>query len=373
MPKEGLIAEFHQGIHRVRILDYPVVARGKRYSVQTGISMKKPLGLLAAVRTDLLLLTPVVILLAAAGGHLMSRKALRPVAALALEARRINDRNLDIRLPVPDARDEISDLSRTLNQMLERIDRAFSSVRTFTGNASHELRTPISLLRTEIEVALLRPRSSEEYREILGRLHEETLRMTSLVENLLALARADGGAETIVLAPTRINLLFSQAAETWKSAMNQAMVDFHVEMPEDGLVVLGDAHGIQRLLSILLENACKYTPPGGEVTLSAAADGDRIAFTVRDTGIGIAPEHRLRIFDRFYRAPHASEAFPAGSGLGLALAKWIAERHGTELSVESDSGSGSCFSFSLRRTAVAPPSIHPFCVPTGESEVEMLS
>jgi HAMP domain-containing protein len=154
LPKSGLIAEFHQGTRYVRTLAYPIVVRGKRYSVQTGISLNKSMVLLASFRTKLLLLTPMVILLAAAGGHFMSRKALRPVAALAAEARRINDRNLDIRLPVPRANDEISDLSRTLNQMLERIDKAFASVRTFTGNASHELRTPISLLRTEIEVAL---------------------------------------------------------------------------------------------------------------------------------------------------------------------------------------------------------------------------
>jgi heavy metal sensor kinase len=358
IPQAGLITEFQQGIHTVRILDCPVVARGRRYSVQTGISMNKSMALLAGFRAGLLLLTPLVILLAAAGGHWMSRKALRPVAALAAEARRINDRNLDIRLPVPNARDEISDLSRTLNQMLERIDKAFASVRTFTGNASHELRTPISLLRTEIEVALYRPRNAEEYRETLNRLHEETVRMTSLVENLLSLARADGGAETIIVAPIRVNVLFSQIAERWKSAMNQAMLDFRVETPGGDLVLLGDSQSIARLLSILLENASKYTPPGGEVNLSAAVDGERIVLSVRDTGIGIAPEHRLRIFDRFYRVSSAGGGVPAGSGLGLALAKWIAERHDTELCVESNPGRGSRFSFSLRRTDPALARIH---------------
>lgn len=143
-----------------------------------------------------------------------SRKALKPIAILAGETRRINERNLEMRLPESDTRDEISDLSRTLNQMLERIDKAFVSVRTFTGNASHELRTPISLLRAEIEVALYRPRDSDEYRAILHRLHEETVRMTSLVENLLSLARADGGAETVMLSPIRVETLFRQVAET---------------------------------------------------------------------------------------------------------------------------------------------------------------
>lgn len=370
IPQAGLIAEFQQGVHRVRILDYQVVARGRHYSVQTGISMNKSNALLASFRTGLLLLTPLVILLAAAGGHLMSRKALRPVAELASEARRINDRNLDTRLPVPGAKDEISDLSQTLNQMLERIDKAFASVRTFTGNASHELRTPISLMRTEIEVALYRPRDTEEYRAILARLHEETVRMTSLVENLLALARADGGAEATTLTPIRVNILFSQMAKTWKSAMNQAMLDFSVEMPGDDVVLLGDSQGIVRLLSILLENASKYTPPGGAVRLSAVVDGERIVLSVRDTGVGIAPEHRLRIFDRFYRVPSAGQGVPAGSGLGLALAKWIAERHRTEVSVRSEPGRGSSFSFSLEKTNAIVPAVIAFGVTCAESEAE---
>ncbi len=354
IPVAGRVAEFQQGIHHVRLLDYAVAAGGKRYSVQTGLAVNKSMALVSSFRAGLLLLTSLAIVLAAVGGHLMSRKALAPVAALSVEARRINDRNLDIRLPVYKAKDEISDLSLTLNQMLGRIDKAFVSVRTFTGNASHELRTPISLLRTEIEVALYRPRDGEEYRAILGRLHDETVRMTSLIENLLSLARADGGAESFTLAPLRVDVLFGQVTRIWKKAMDHAMLDFCVDLPEDDLVILGDPHGILRLLSILLENASRFTPPGGSVKLCATAENDRIVISVNDTGMGIAPEHRLRIFDRFYRVAPERETIPAGSGLGLALGKWIAERHGTELRVESEQGRGSCFSFSLDRTSPAP-------------------
>ncbi len=373
LPKAGLIANFQQGTRYVRVLAYPITVGGKQYSVQTGIALNKSMVLVTNFRNNLLLLAPVVILLAAVGGHLMSRKALRPVAELAGEARRINDRNLDIRLPVPRARDEISDLSRTLNQMLERIDKAFASVRSFTGNASHELRTPISLLRTEIEVALHRPRSNEEYRAILGRLHEETVGMTSLVENLLSLARADGGAETISLAPIRVMDLFGKARETWQSAMNRSLLDFSVEMPGNDLVLLGDSQGIQRLLSILLENANKYTPAGGAVKLAAAVELERIVISVLDTGIGIAPEHLPHIFDRFYRAALASEDFPSGSGLGLALAKWIAARHGTELCVQSDLSRGSCFSFSLQKISGAPPAIEPIVISSRGSETDSMA
>jgi len=366
LPAGGLIANFHQGTRYVRVLAYPITARGTRYSVQTGLALNKSLVLVANFRTSLLLLAPIVILLAAVGGHFMSRKALQPVAELATQARRINDRNLDIRLPVPGATDEISDLSRTLNQMLERIDKAFASVRTFTGNASHELRTPISLLRTEIEVALYRPRGSQEYRDILGRLHAETVRMTTLVENLLSLARADGGAETITLAPIRVEAIFDQMSEVWNPAMKKAMLDFRVETPGESMLALGDKQGVARLLSILLENSSKYTPPGGAVRLCAAREGERIAISVEDTGMGIAPEHLERVFDRFYRASFASESVPEGSGLGLSLAKWIAERHGTQLSVRSTVGKGSRFSFSLE-CASAGRSASDAIKPTSEA------
>ena len=372
LPNAGQIANFHQGTRFVRVLAYPITVRGIRYSVQTGMALNKSMVLVAHFRNSLLLLAPVVILLAAVGGHVMSRKALKPVAVLASGARRINDHNLEIRLPVPLATDEISDLSRTLNQMLERIDKAFASVRTFTGNASHELRTPIALLRTEIEVALYRPRDSEEYRVILGRLHAETVRMTTLVENLLSLARADGGAETITLTPIRVSAIFRQMSDAWNPAMKKAMLDFHVETPDENLSVLGDKQAVSRLLSILLENSSKYTPPGGAVGLYAAMEGERITLSVEDTGIGIAPEHLDRIFDRFYRALSESDSVPEGSGLGLSLAKWIAERHGTHLYVQSTVGKGSRFSFFLESSSV-DRSAFGAIDPASETLIENLS
>lgn len=351
LPKDGALAEFHQGTRYVRTLAYPITAQGRQYSVQTGSALNKSMRLLATFRTDLLLMTPAVILLAGLGGHFMSRKVLQPVAAIASEARRINDRNLDTRLPVSRAEDEISDLAKTLNQMLERIDKAFASVRAFTGNASHELRTPISLLRTEIEVALYRPREEEEYRTILRRLLQETVRMTDLVEQLLSLARADAGAETITLKPANLADLLQRTEHAWRHTMERAMLDFYVEVPDHKTHLLGDPTGIERLLSILIENAITYTPPGGSVIVSATHAGPRVVFSVRDTGIGISAEDKPRIFDRFYRAAQARDSAPRGSGLGLALAKWIAERHGTQLTVMSEVGQGSCFSFSLESVA----------------------
>lgn len=349
LPKDGIIAQFHQGTRLVRILAYPVSAQGRLYSVQTGVALNKSMALLATFRTNLLLLAPAVILLAGFGGHLMSRKVLEPVAALTTEARRINDRNLDTRLPVPCAEDELSDLAKTLNQMLERIDKAFRSVRAFTGNASHELRTPISLLRTEIEIALYRPRPAEEYRATLLRLHEETIRMTNLVENLLSLARADGGAEIATLMPITVNDLLKQAERGWRSLVEGAMLEFWVEKCEMGVAILGDATGIDRVLSILIENAIKYTAPGGAVILSATSAEECVVFKVQDTGVGIAAEDQAKIFERFYRVAQTNGAAPRGSGLGLAIAKWIVERHGAQLKVDSEPGRGSCFSFVVKQ------------------------
>jgi len=354
IPAQGLITEFHQGSRYVRTLTYPIKADGRLYSVQTGLALNKSMALLSTFRTSLLLLTPVMIVLAALGGHWMSRKALQPVAVLAAEARKITDRNLDKRLPVLTARDEISHLSETLNQMLGRIDKAFASVRAFTGNASHELRTPIALLRTEIEVALIRPRTSDEYRETLLRLHEETVRMTNLVENLLSIARADAGAETHSRVPIDLRTLLEQIRDTWQPPMERAFVEFRVEIGPGDLTLLGDPAGISRLLSILLENAIKYTPPGGSVILSASQSATVVCLSVRDTGIGISAEDLPRIFDRFYRGAKPDTTVTHGSGLGLALGKWIAQRHGTQLIVESEPGRGSCFSFSLVRAAVGP-------------------
>jgi heavy metal sensor kinase len=346
----GTLASFHQGIHEVAALAYPITVRGVRYAVQTGVSRDKSTALLTAFRTNLLLLTPAVLFLAAIGGHWMSRTALRPVAELTAEAQRINDRNLDSRLPTSQAKDEISELALTLNAMLERIQRAFVSVRTFTGNASHELRTPVALLQTELEVALMRPRTPEEYRTILQQLHEVTVRMANLVESLLTLARADGGADTLMLAPIHLQSTFREIESIWRSPSERAAVHLVVDSVDGRVMVLGNQDGILRLLSILLENAIKFTPPGGIVHLGIGLQPEIAILSVEDTGCGIAKEHMPHIFERFYRVGPEREGLRYGSGLGLALAKWLTESHGTELHAESVPECGSRFSFSLACT-----------------------
>jgi heavy metal sensor kinase len=356
LPAQGTMVEFHQGTRYVRALSYPIHANGRVYSVQTGIALNKSMVLLSAFGMQLLLLTPAVLALAAIGGHFMSRKALAPVAAIAREARRITDRNLDVRLPIAETQDEISHLSDTLNQMLARVESGVRSIRDFTANAAHELRTPLALIRTEVEVALSKPRAAEEYREACEQVQMETVRMAGLIDSLLILARADAGMEALRFELVDANRLAVGVGEKWKTAMRLAFLNFSVETAPRQVFVRADVNGLQRLLTILLDNAARYTQPGGLVSLAVALESSRVLFTVRDTGIGIAPEHQLRIFDRFYRVDRMRGGISRGSGLGLALAKWIAERHGASISLESTVGKGSSFGFTLASVDRPTPS-----------------
>jgi heavy metal sensor kinase len=356
LPQRGTIVEFHQGTRYVRVLTYPIHANGRAYSVQTGIALNKSMVLLSAFRAQLLLLTPVVLVLAAIGGHVMSRKALAPVAAIATEARRINDKNLDVRLPIPETKDEIAHLSETLNQMLARVESGVRSIRDFTANAAHELRTPLALIRAEVEVALSKPRVAREYREACEQVQVETVRMTGLIDSLLMLARADAGTEVLHFEVIDANRLALEIGEKWQTAMRLAFLELRVETPLEQTFVRGDLNGLERLLTILLDNALHYTQRGGSVHLGVACENGRVLFTVADTGLGIAAEHQPRVFDRFYRVDRTRGCAAHGSGLGLTLAKSIAEKHDASISLRSAVGKGSSFSFEMPAVMAAPRS-----------------
>jgi signal transduction histidine kinase len=270
LPPQGTIVEFHQGTRYVKVLAYGVRANGRIYSVQTGIALNKSMMLLSAFGAQLLLLTPAVLVLAAIAGHFMSRKALAPVAAIAREARRINDSNLDVRLPIDETRDEISHLSETLNQMLARVESGVRSIRDFTANAAHELRTPLALIRTEVEVALSKQRAADEYREACEQVQMETVGMTGLIDSLLILARVDAGMEALRFELVDVNKVALQVGEKWKTATRLAFLDLSIETGPGQVFVRADVNGLQRLLTILLDNAVRYTPPGGSVDLRVA-------------------------------------------------------------------------------------------------------
>jgi two-component system, OmpR family, heavy metal sensor histidine kinase CusS len=290
---------------------------------------------------------PVLIVLASLLGYWLSGRGLAPVNEIIRTARGIDVKNLSSRLSVPKARDELRLLTETLNEMLARIELSVERITRFTADASHDLRTPLSLIRSSSELALLRPRSGTEYRETLSSILAASEETTGLVENLLALARADAGAANLQFQ--RLDLLqrVRRTAEEARVLATAKGIRLVEQLPTDPVWVTADASAVERLLRILLENAVKYTPNGGEICVFFH-NRDRAAHVeIRDTGIGIPAGDLPHIFERFYRADEARSRETGGSGLGLAIAQWVVQAHHGSISVRSAVGQGSTFSVSL--------------------------
>jgi len=289
-------------------------------------------------------------------GYFMSRKALTPIAAIANEAQRINDKNLNIRLPDLQTRDELAALSNTLNQMLSRIEAGVQSVRSFTANAAHELRSPVALMRAETEVALAFPRDADYYRETCERVLNNSVQMTRLIDQLLSLARADAGVEVLHLEPVNLPDLLDEVAGEWYERFAKAQIQFICNLDPHEIWVNADYIALKRLLNILLENAWRYTPSERSVTLSLSAQTQSTRLfaeiSVADTGIGISTENQKKIFQRFSRFAQPLHGEFAGSGIGLVLAQWIAERHSSAIQLQSSPDRGSRFSLRLPEIVV---------------------
>jgi heavy metal sensor kinase len=331
----------------VRILTWPVHQAGRVTSVlQVGMSLES---VSAARRRFLLVMAavlPLGLLSAGGGGWLLARRALKPVDRMTEAARRISAEHLEDRLETRGTDDELDRLAHTLNDMLGRLDAAFRQVRQFSADASHELQTPLTILKGELEVALRSPRSPEEYRRVLTSALEESERLAHLVEGLLLLARADSGVlrmdrHSMDLAPLVVDVCEQVRilAETHAVALELG--------PIEAITMEGDEAQLRRLLLNLVDNAIKYTPPGGRVTLTLQRDGGWAGLRVSDTGVGLAPEEQERIFQRFYRATKTRLRDEGGAGLGLCIARSIAEAHGGRLEVESAPGRGSTFTVLL--------------------------
>lgn len=348
---EGSFVEFGAGPKRIRSLRRSFTLDGHTFVVESGSALTKTDQTLKLFRNGLLLISPAVFLMAGFAGHLVSRRALNPVAAIAREAQRIHDRNLQLRLPQLDTGDELAHLSGTLNEMLERIESGVRSVRDFTAYASHELRTPVALIRTEADLALQFERSNAEYREAISIIGGEAQHMSSLLDSLLFLARADAGTEQVKLEPVDARRASMQAFEKWRPLLQRAQIQMTADLPANPVMVMADPSNLQRLLTIILENAGKFTPAGGSVRLVLGESHERARFEISDTGIGIPARDLGHIFERFRRGSNAQDAKVHGSGLGLALAAWIAERHQTAIEVDSAPASGSTFTWTLELSA----------------------
>ena len=306
----------------------------------TSQPMEKTVDLLGWV---LVLTTPVFVLLAVGGGYVLSRKALLPVAQITERARTIGVGNLSERLAVPKTKDELQRLTETWNGMLERLEVAVSRISRFTADASHELRTPVAVIRFAAESCLRRTRTETEYRTALKKIQRESERMTRLIEDLLFLARADVDKNS---GPSDAFELREMVQETSSDFLPIAVakgVVLEQELEARKIAVLGNAADLRRVLFILLDNAVKYTPAGGTVTVRLKQIGEEAVICVEDTGIGIPKEAQAQVFERFFRVDPSRSKESGGLGLGLAIAEAIVEQQRASIGVGSGLNGGSVF------------------------------
>lgn len=331
----------------LRVLDRMVIAGNQSYLVQVATEMDDFYGALNRFRTLLLVSIPIFLAGAATGGYWMSRHALDPVDRIIRTARNISVQNLSSRLDVPRTGDELQSLSETLNGMLERLETAFKKITQFTADASHELRTPVAVMRTRAELSLRRARSVDDYRDTVAQIHSELERTTELIEKLMFLARTDSCADPIPFARVNLSEIVREVGTQGSALAEGKQVTFRENLSAHPVWVQGDEHLLRRLFLILIDNAVKYTPPGGTVEVSIREKDGTAIGEICDTGIGIAASDLPNIFGRFYRADKARSRETGGTGLGLSIGRWIAEAHAGAIEVESAPGRGSTFQVRL--------------------------
>lgn len=295
----------------------------------------------------LLASAPLLLLVSSLGGYWLSRRALRPVDRITATARLISIRNLGERLPEAGGDDELLRLTKTFNAMLARLDSAVGQIKQFTADASHELRGPLSFVRTVAEVALRNPQIDTQSKESFHDIVEEIARASVLLEEMLTLARADACSDKIELAEVDVRALLREVCTHAQSIAHERGLRFVAEIDEGRAACAAiEEKSFRRLVWILIDNAIKYTPSPGTVTLALRAVDGGLQIEVRDTGVGIAAEHLPFVFDRFYRAD-PSRSQTEGTGLGLSIAQWIAALHGGRLEVSSELQCGTVARFTL--------------------------
>jgi two-component system, OmpR family, sensor kinase len=360
LPKRAGTIDLGAGVGKLRWLAVPVEAAGPEIG---GLLVATPTSQIAFGPAELLrsmlIIAPIILLASALMGYWLAGAFLRPVQGIMDEIDVISDgRSLHRRLAVPMSGDEMARLTLTVNRMLARLEASFGSLHRFTADASHELKTPLMVLRAGVERALVHPGVPSEILQSLDETLAQINEMTELVESLLTLARADEGRAPLAVEESDLRELVSDAVETAGMLGVGSGVTVTSRIPEHPVRMAVDRHRIREMLLNLVTNAIKYTPQGGTIDLSLVDQDGAVSITVRDTGIGIAPGDLPHIFDRFWRADPARSRTGdrPGTGLGLAITKWIAEAHGGTITVQSRPGRGTIFTVRLPRVGSLPSS-----------------
>ena len=297
----------------------------------------------------LLASAPLLLAISSAGGYWLSRRALRPVDRITAAARSISISNISERISVSQTGDELQRLAETCNAMFDRLESSVNQIKRFTADASHELRGPLTFTRTVAECALKNPHADQESRVALNDIVDEMAKAAILLEEMLTLARADSLPVALPRSQVDLASLLEEVCVMARPIANQHGLELLVSGPLSNLMVLGDAPTLKRLVWILLDNAIKYSNPNGTISVSSESKSTKTKIMIRDNGIGISPADLPFVFDRFYRAD-PSRGIVEGNGLGLAIAKWIADTHQAELTVASDARSGTCFTILFSNT-----------------------
>jgi two-component system OmpR family sensor kinase len=347
-------ATLSDGDNQYRVVGRRLQARGKPYTLVVLRSLHDQEDLLERASYALMVAVPLALLLASVGGYFLARKSLAPVVTMSASAGRIGAANLHERLPVMNERDELGGLALVINGLLARLDTSFEQQRRFMADASHELRTPIAIMRSEAEVALSEPEiSNAELRESIAIFKDETKRLTGIVEDLFMLARADAGQYQVTPKEFYLDELAAEIARSVRQLAAEKGLSLQLDASEE-MQFRGDENLLRRLLLNLVDNAIKYTPQEGVITISCKREPGLYIITVSDTGQGISAEAQLHIFERFYRADSARSradedgaSLTSGAGLGLSIARWIAEAHNGALDLLHTSEAGSVFQLVL--------------------------
>jgi len=331
---------------RLRISNSVIAGEpGRRYLLQVGVSLRGIDNALERYRRLMLLLALPALFVAAVASWWLSRIALAPLTRLAGVAREIDVSTLARRLPTRGAKDELDDVARAFNETLQRLEHSVGEMRQFSTALAHELRTPLSALRGEIELSL-RGAPNDEQRRVLASQIEELDKLKRLIDHLLTLARAEAGQIPLTFVAVNVSELAASLVDQLEPVAQARTIDLRCER-NGAVMVDGDAGWLQRLLLNLLDNAMKFTKEGGRVVLRVVQEDGRARIDVHDTGIGMSDEDAGHAFDRFYQADPSRSAPHEGVGLGLSLVKWIVDRHHGTIAVHSRLGEGSTFTVTL--------------------------
>jgi heavy metal sensor kinase len=331
-----------------RIASRAITLQGQTFYVRAAIPTEPFDQALDRFRLILKRTLPALVVLASLIGYWLSGRALSPINQIIESARRIDAQNLSERLVVSQPHDELRRLSETLNEMLARIDSSVTRITQFTADASHDLRTPVAVIRTDAELALRRSRTPEQYKETLSRILATSIEATHLIENLLALARADAGAANLHFE--RIDLIPHLRNTCAKASIlaSGKGIQFVQQLPAAPAWIHADPAAMERVFLVVFENAVKYTPAGGQIAVQFHNGNGSATVEIQDTGIGISEKDAPHVFERFYRADSARAREPHGGyGLGLAIARWIVDMHSGSIHLQTVQGQGSVFRISF--------------------------